>query len=128
MTSSMTKFVTKIISIADSFDSVSTNVGGKATYQIVHEIYTMKFGQPICFTMAWSLRSRTPSSCAPLKRKAEDPPISVPSKRRTANDGNDDLRANLLTRLFYRTVRGIRLRVLPTEDDFNNISNTLKQV
>jgi hypothetical protein len=43
MTSSMTNFVTKTIPIADSFDSVSTNVGGSSTYQIAQEIYTMEF-------------------------------------------------------------------------------------
>jgi hypothetical protein len=126
MTSSMTNFVTKTISIADSFDSVSTNVGRSSTYQIVQEIYTMKFGQPVYFMMTRSLRSRTPSSCAPLIGKAEDPSMSAPTKRRTANDKNDDPRANLLTRLFDRMVRGIWLRVLPTDDYFDDLSNSMK--
>jgi hypothetical protein len=127
MTSSMTLFVTKIISMADSFDSISTNVGGRSTYQIERKIYTTKFGQPVCLTMTRSLRSRTPSTCAVLKRKAEDPPMSALTKNRTANAENDDFRANLLTRLFDRMVRGIWLRVLPTDDDFDDVSSAMKQ-
>jgi dihydrofolate reductase len=92
--------------MADSFDSISTNVGGRSTYQIVRKIYTTKFGQPVCFTMTRSLRSRTPSTCAVLKHKVEDLPTSALTKNRTANAENDDFRANLLTRLFDRMVRG----------------------
>ena len=127
MTSSMTLFWPKIISMAESFDSISTNIGGRSKYQIVQKIYTMKFGQPICFTMTRSLRSRTPSTCAVLKLKAEDPPRSELTKNRTANAKNDDFRANLLTRLFDPMVRGIWLRVLPTDDDFDDVSSAMKQ-
>jgi hypothetical protein len=127
MTSSMTLFLPKIISMADSSDSISTNIGGRSKYQIVRKIYTTKFGQPVCFTMTRSLRSKTPSTCAVLKRKAEDPPMSALTKNRTANAENDDFRANLLTRLFDRMVRGIWLRVLPTDDDFDDVSSAMKQ-
>jgi hypothetical protein len=77
--------------------------------------------------MTRSLRSKTPSTCAVLKRKAEDPPMSALPKNRTANAENDDFRANLLTRLFDRMVRGIWLRVLPTDDDFDDVSSAMKQ-
>jgi hypothetical protein len=50
-----------------------------------------------------------------------------PTKTRTANDKNDDPRANLLTRLFDRLVRGIWMRVLPTDGDFDDLSNPMKQ-
>jgi hypothetical protein len=53
--------------------------------------------------------------------------MSVPMKMRTANDKNDDPRANLPTRLFDRMVHGIWLRVLPTDDDFDHLSNAMKQ-
>jgi hypothetical protein len=71
MTSSMTLFWPKILSMADSFDSISTNIniGECSTYQIVRKIYATKFGQPVCFTMTRSLRSKTPLTCAVLKRK-----------------------------------------------------------
>jgi hypothetical protein len=62
-----------------------------------------------------------------LKRKTEDPPMSVLPKRRTANAENDDFRANLLTRLFDRMVRGIWLGVLPTDDNFGDVSSAMKQ-
>ena len=127
MTSLMTLFLSKIISRADSFDYISTYIGGRSKYQIVQKIYTTKFGQPICFTMTRSLRSRTPSTCAVLKRKAEDPWMSALTKNCTANAKNDDFRANLLTRLFDRMVRGIWLRVLPTDDDFDDVSSAMKQ-
>jgi hypothetical protein len=77
--------------------------------------------------MTQSLQSRTPSTCAVLKPKAEDPPVSALTKNRTANAENDDFRANLLTRLFDRMVHGIWLWVLPTDDDFNDVSSAMKQ-
>jgi hypothetical protein len=90
MTSSMTLFWPKILSMADSFDSISTNIGGRSTYQNVRKIYTTKFGQPVYFTMTRSLRSKTPSTCAVLKHKTEDPPMSALLKNHSANAENDD--------------------------------------
>jgi hypothetical protein len=127
MTSSMTLFLFKIISMVDSFDSICTNIGGRSKYQIVRKIYTTKFGHPICFTMTRSLRSRTPSTCAVLKCKAEDPPRSALTKNHTANAENDDFRANLLKGLFDCMVRSMWLRVLPTDDDFDGVSSAMKQ-
>ena len=49
------------------------------------------------------------------------------TKKRTANAENDDFRANLLTRLFDRMIRGIWLRVLPTDNDFDVVSSAMKQ-
>ena len=102
MTVTMTPIVTKIISMADSFDSNSTDFGGRCTYQILQEIYTTKFGQPGRFTMTRSLRSGTPSFWAASKLKAEDPPTSVRSTRRPESDRSDEPRVDLLTRLFTR--------------------------
>jgi hypothetical protein len=56
---------------------------------------------------------------------AEDTPISTLTKSRTANAENDDFRANLLTRLFDPMVRGIWSRVLPTDNDFDDVSNAM---
>jgi hypothetical protein len=78
--------------------------------------------------MTWSLQSRTPSTCAVLKRKAEDQPLmSALTKNCTANAENDAFRANLLTRLFDRMVRGIWLQVVPTDEDFDGVSSAMKQ-
>jgi hypothetical protein len=77
--------------------------------------------------MTWSLRSRTPSTCAVLKLKAEDPPRSALTENRTANAENDYFRANLLTRLSDCMIRGIWLRVLSTDDDFDVVSSAMKQ-
>jgi hypothetical protein len=43
------------------------------------------------------------------------------------NAEDDDFRANLVTRLFDRMVRGIWLQVLPTDDDFNYVSSAMEQ-
>jgi hypothetical protein len=70
---------------------------------------------------------KTPLTCAVLKCKTEDPPMSVWTKKHTVNGGNVDLRANLLTHHFDRMVSGIWLPVLPTDDDFNDVSRAMKQ-
>jgi hypothetical protein len=51
MTSSMTLFLFKIISMADSFDYISTNIGGRSKHEIVQKIYTTNFDQHVCFTI-----------------------------------------------------------------------------
>ena len=88
--------------MADSFDSNSADFGGRCTYQILREIYTTKFGQPVRFTMTRSLPSGTASFWAPQKLKAEDPPMSVAFERSPEIPENDDPGAILLTGLVTR--------------------------
>jgi hypothetical protein len=49
------------------------------------------------------------------------------TKNCTANAENDDFRANLLTRIIDPMVRGMWLRVLPTDDDFDDVTSAMKQ-
>jgi hypothetical protein len=62
-----------------------------------------------------------------MKRKAEDPPVSVRVNGRAEISEYDHPGVNLLTRLFGRMVRGIWLRVLPTDDKFDDVSTAMKQ-